>query len=161
MFRPISKGLTVLCGDAIIISVMDMDMLNSITKVLYPTIAKKYNITTSRVERAITPRHRSGLEQRQDGYDRQAVRLYDQSRKGQTHQLGFIAPELPIRSRLDHKLRDAGGQRKIQSGQEISFLSFGEYQTVIGGYPPGDVFPVYLKNHLIQFLFGRISLRPA
>ena len=34
-------------------SVLDMDMLNSITKVLYPTIAKKYQTTTSRVERAI------------------------------------------------------------------------------------------------------------
>ena len=31
----------------------DMDMLNSITKVLYPTIAKKYQTTPSRVERAI------------------------------------------------------------------------------------------------------------
>ena len=39
--------------DAIILSVQDMDMLNSITKVLYPTIAKKYDTTTSRVERAI------------------------------------------------------------------------------------------------------------
>ena len=39
--------------DAIIMSVNDMDMLNSITKVLYPTIAKKYQTTASRVERAI------------------------------------------------------------------------------------------------------------
>ena len=39
--------------DAIVMSVNDMDMLNSITKVLYPTIAKKYDTTTSRVERAI------------------------------------------------------------------------------------------------------------
>ena len=39
--------------DAIVISVNDMDMLNSITKVLYPTIAKKYQTTSSRVERAI------------------------------------------------------------------------------------------------------------
>jgi two-component system response regulator (stage 0 sporulation protein A) len=39
--------------DAIVMSVLDMEMLNSITKVLYPTIAKKYNTTTSRVERAI------------------------------------------------------------------------------------------------------------
>ncbi len=39
--------------DAIVMSVLDMDMLNSITKVLYPTIAKKYETTTSRVERAI------------------------------------------------------------------------------------------------------------
>lgn len=39
--------------DAIIMSVQDMDMLNCITKVLYPTIAKKYQTTASRVERAI------------------------------------------------------------------------------------------------------------
>ena len=39
--------------DAIVMSVLDMEMLNSITKVLYPTIAKKYDTTTSRVERAI------------------------------------------------------------------------------------------------------------
>ena len=30
-----------------------MEMLHSITKVLYPTIAKKYQTTSSRVERAI------------------------------------------------------------------------------------------------------------
>ncbi len=39
--------------DAIIMSVNDIEMLNSITKVLYPTIAKKYQTTSSRVERAI------------------------------------------------------------------------------------------------------------
>lgn len=39
--------------DAIIMSVNDMEMLNSITKILYPTIAKKYQTTPSRVERAI------------------------------------------------------------------------------------------------------------
>lgn len=39
--------------DAIIMSVGDMDMLNSITKILYPTIAKKHQTTSSRVERAI------------------------------------------------------------------------------------------------------------
>ncbi len=39
--------------EAIIMSVNDMDMLNSITKILYPTIAKKFQTTPSRVERAI------------------------------------------------------------------------------------------------------------
>ena len=34
-------------------SVEDVEMLGSITKVLYPTIAKKYQTTPSRVERAI------------------------------------------------------------------------------------------------------------
>ncbi len=39
--------------DAIIMSVEDMEMLNSITKILYPTIAKRHQTTPSRVERAI------------------------------------------------------------------------------------------------------------
>ena len=39
--------------DAIIMAVEDMDVLNAITKVLYPTVAKKYKTTSSRVERAI------------------------------------------------------------------------------------------------------------
>lgn len=39
--------------DAIMMAVEDMDVLNAITKVLYPTVAKKYKTTSSRVERAI------------------------------------------------------------------------------------------------------------
>ena len=39
--------------DAIIMAVKDMDVLNAITKILYPTVAKKYQTTSSRVDRAI------------------------------------------------------------------------------------------------------------
>lgn len=39
--------------DAIMMSVNDMEMLNAITKILYPTIAKIHKTTSSRVERAI------------------------------------------------------------------------------------------------------------
>ena len=39
--------------EAIMMSVNDIDMLNSITKILYPSIAKKFQTTPSRVERAI------------------------------------------------------------------------------------------------------------
>ena len=39
--------------DAIMMSVNDAEMLNSITKLLYPTIAKRHKTTPSRVERAI------------------------------------------------------------------------------------------------------------
>lgn len=39
--------------DSIIMAVQDMDVLNAITKVLYPTVAKRYQTTSSRVERAI------------------------------------------------------------------------------------------------------------
>lgn len=39
--------------DAIIMSVKDPTMISSITKILYPTIAKNFQTTPSRVERAI------------------------------------------------------------------------------------------------------------
>lgn len=39
--------------EAIMMSVNDAEMLNSITKILYPSIAKKFQTTPSRVERAI------------------------------------------------------------------------------------------------------------
>lgn len=39
--------------EAIILSVKDSEIINSVTKLLYPTVAKKYNTTSSRVERAI------------------------------------------------------------------------------------------------------------
>ncbi len=38
---------------AILLTVRDSEMINSVTKVLYPSVAKKYQTTTSRVERAI------------------------------------------------------------------------------------------------------------
>ncbi len=39
--------------DAIMMVVKDLDVINSITKLLYPSIAREYNTTPSRVERAI------------------------------------------------------------------------------------------------------------
>ncbi len=39
--------------EAIMMTIDNMDVINSITKLLYPTVAKKYQTTASRVERAI------------------------------------------------------------------------------------------------------------
>ena len=39
--------------EAIIIAVKDMDVINAVTKVLYPEVAKRFGTTASRVERAI------------------------------------------------------------------------------------------------------------
>ncbi len=39
--------------DSIILAVRDPEIINSITKILYPTVAKRNNTTSSRVERAI------------------------------------------------------------------------------------------------------------
>ena len=38
---------------AILLTIKDSDIINSVTKILYPSVAKKYQTTTSRVERAI------------------------------------------------------------------------------------------------------------
>ncbi len=38
---------------AIMLTIKDSDIINSVTKILYPSVAKKYATTTSRVERAI------------------------------------------------------------------------------------------------------------
>ena len=38
---------------AILMTIKDSDIINSVTKILYPSVAKKYQTTTSRVERAI------------------------------------------------------------------------------------------------------------
>lgn len=38
---------------AILLTIKDSDVINSVTKILYPSVAKKYATTTSRVERAI------------------------------------------------------------------------------------------------------------
>ena len=39
--------------EAICLTVQDMDVINAVTKVLYPAVAKKFDTTPSRVERAI------------------------------------------------------------------------------------------------------------
>ena len=39
--------------EAIVLTIKDMDMINAVTKVLYPEVAKRFNTTPSRVERAI------------------------------------------------------------------------------------------------------------
>lgn len=39
--------------DAILLSIENGEMLESVTKILYPTVAKRFNTTSSRVERAI------------------------------------------------------------------------------------------------------------
>ena len=38
---------------AILMTINDSEIINSVTKILYPSVAKKYSTTTSRVERAI------------------------------------------------------------------------------------------------------------
>ena len=90
--------------DAIMMSVKDMDMLNCITKVLYPSIAKKYQTTSSRVERAI----RHAIEV---AFSRGRVDMIDElfgytvsNGKGKPTNSEFIAL-IADRIRLEYKIR--------------------------------------------------------
>ena len=58
--------------EAIIIAVNDMDVINAVTKVLYPEVAKRFNTTPSRVERAI----RHAIEVAWDRGDLETLQKY-------------------------------------------------------------------------------------
>lgn len=90
--------------EAIFMVVRDMDMLNCITKVLYPTIAKKFQTTSSRVERAI----RHAIEV---AWSRGKIEVIDElfgytvnNGKGKPTNSEFIAL-ISDKIRLEYKLR--------------------------------------------------------
>ena len=58
--------------EAIMLTVADMDIINAVTKVLYPTVAKKFGTTASRVERAI----RHAIEVAWDRGDLETLQKY-------------------------------------------------------------------------------------
>ena len=58
--------------EAIIIAVNDMEVINAVTKVLYPAVAKKFGTTPSRVERAI----RHAIEVAWDRGDLETLQKY-------------------------------------------------------------------------------------
>ena len=58
--------------EAILIAVKDMDVINGVTKVLYPEVAKRYGTTASRVERAI----RHAIEVAWDRGDLETLQKY-------------------------------------------------------------------------------------
>ena len=58
--------------EAIILAVNDMDVINAVTKVLYPEVAKRFGTTSSRVERAI----RHAIEVAWDRGDLETLQKY-------------------------------------------------------------------------------------
>ena len=86
------------------LAINDTEMLNCVTKILYPTIAKKYNTTSSRVERAI----RHAIEV---AWTRGKVEVLDSffgytinNGKGKPTNSEFIAL-ISDKIRLDYKMR--------------------------------------------------------
>ena len=90
--------------EAIIMSVNDPEMINSVTKVLYPAVAKRFDTTSSRVERAI----RHAIEVAWDRGDVDTLNSYFgytvHNTKGKPTNSEFIAM---ISDKLRLKLRQA------------------------------------------------------
>ena len=90
--------------EAIIIAVQDMDVINAVTKVLYPEVAKRYATTPSRVERAV----RHAIEVAWERGDLDTLQRYFgytvNSSKGKPTNSEFIAM-IADRIRLQRKTR--------------------------------------------------------
>lgn len=88
--------------EAILIAVNDMDVINAVTKVLYPEVAKRFGTTASRVERAI----RHAIEVAWDRGDLETLQKYFgytvSNTKGKPTNSEFIAM---IADRLQLQLR--------------------------------------------------------
>lgn len=86
--------------EAIILSIKDDDMINSVTKILYPTVAKKFQTTSSRVERAI----RHAIEVAWDRGDIDVLNTYfgytinnDRGKPTNSEFIAMIADKLKLR----------------------------------------------------------------
>ena len=90
---------------AILMTIEDTDIINSVTKVLYPSVAKKYDTTTSRVERAI----RHAIEVAWDRGDIDTLNSYFgytiQNNRGKPTNSEFIAM-IADNLRLKYKMFD-------------------------------------------------------
>ena len=90
--------------EGIILAVRNMDVINAVTKVLYPEIAKRFDTTPSRVERAI----RHAIEVAWDRGDLETLQKYFgytvNSAKGKPTNSEFIAM---IADRLQLELRES------------------------------------------------------
>ena len=89
---------------AILMTIQDSDIINSVTKILYPSVAKKYQTTTSRVERAI----RHAIEVAWDRGDLDTLNAYFgytiQNSRGKPTNSEFIAM-IADNMRLKYKIR--------------------------------------------------------
>ncbi len=94
--------------EAIILTIKDMDLINAVTKALYPMVAKRYNTTPSRVERAI----RHAIEVAWDRGDIEVLQKYFgytvSNIKGKPTNSEFVAL---IADRLQLRLKEQESRR--------------------------------------------------
>jgi len=88
---------------AILLTIRDSEVINSVTKILYPTVAKKYQTTTSRVERAI----RHAIEVAWDRGDVETLNSYfgytiqnDRGKPTNSEFIAMIADNLRLKYKL-------------------------------------------------------------
>ncbi len=94
--------------EAIVLTVNDMDVINAVTKVLYPTVAKKFSTTPSRVERAI----RHAIEVAWDRGDLETLQKF----------FGYTVSNIkgkPTNSEFIAMIADCLSLRLKQSGQAL------------------------------------------
>ena len=89
--------------EAIKLTVENPEMLNSVTKILYPTVAKSFKSTSSRVERAI----RHGIETAWDRGDIDVLNSYfgytiqtDRGKPTNSEFIAMIADDIRLKSRV-------------------------------------------------------------
>ena len=92
--------------EAIMIAVDDMDVINAVTKVLYPEVAKRFNTTPSRVERAI----RHAIEVAWDRGDLETLQKYfgytvsnSKGKPTNSEFIAMIADRLVLEQRKDRR----------------------------------------------------------
>lgn len=74
--------------EAIMLAIDDMDVINSVTKVLYPEVARKFNTTPSRVERAIRHAIEVAWDRGRSGDAAEVFRLHGFEHQGQADEFG-------------------------------------------------------------------------
>lgn len=89
--------------EAIMLAIKDNEMINSVTKILYPTVAKKFQTTSSRVERAI----RHAIEVAWDRGDIDVLNAYfgytinnDRGKPTNSEFIAMIADKLKLRLKV-------------------------------------------------------------
>lgn len=88
---------------AIMMTIEDSELINSVTKILYPTVAKKYQTTSSRVERAI----RHAIEVAWDRGDLDTLNAYfgytiqnERGKPTNSEFIAMIADNLRLRNKI-------------------------------------------------------------
>ena len=102
--------------EAIVLTILDMDMINAVTKVLYPTVARRFDTTASRVERAI----RHAIEVAWDRGDLETLQKYFgytvSNIKGKPTNSEFIAM---IADSLSLRLKSERPRRRVEAVSSV------------------------------------------